>query len=195
MGRGGQDARLGESRHEGTGWQVSRDPDARVASILSFTLAHCQEKPRAGGRNGLASCGKSTLITVCPVEDSQVFASVPIKWKEKRVATKTTGAPKPPSKTEVLASVAERTGLSKKQVGDVLQAYTEEVTKSLGKKGPGVFAALGLVKIEKKLVPAQKAQKGVPNPFKPGELMDRPAKPAYQKVKVRALKLLKDAVK
>ena len=111
------------------------------------------------------------------------------------MATKTTGAPKPPSKTEVLASVAEKTGLSKKQVGDVLQAYTEEVTKSLGKKGPGVFAALGLVKIEKKLVPAQKAQKGVPNPFKPGELMDRPAKPAYQKVKVRALKLLKDAAK
>jgi len=31
------------------------------------------------------------------------------------------------------------------------------------------------VKIEKKLVPARK---GVPNPFKPGELMDRPAKPA-----------------
>lgn len=44
-------------------------------------------------------------------------------------------------------------------------------------------------------VPARKAEKGVPNPFKPGELMDRPAKPAYCKVKVRALKLLKDMVK
>ena len=31
--------------------------------------------------------------------------------------------------------------------------------------------------------------------FKPGELMDRPAKPAYNKVKVRALKLLKDMAK
>ena len=41
-----------------------------------------------------------------------------------------------------------------------------------------MFAALGLVKIEKKFVPARAAQKGVPNPFKPGELMDRPAKPA-----------------
>ena len=30
---------------------------------------------------------------------------------------------------------------------------------------------------------------------KPGELMDRPAKPAYNKVKVRALKLLKEMVK
>jgi nucleoid DNA-binding protein len=110
------------------------------------------------------------------------------------MAKKTNAAPKPPTKSEVLASVAETTGLSKKQVAEVLDAYTAEVTKSLGKKGPGAFAALGLVKIEKKLIPAQKAQKGVPNPFKPGELMDRPAKPAHQKVKVRALKPLKDAV-
>ena len=53
----------------------------------------------------------------------------------------------------------------------------------------------GLMKIEKKKVPARPAQTGVPNPFKPGELMDRPAKPAYSKVKVRALKLLKDMAK
>jgi hypothetical protein len=32
----------------------------------------------------------------------------------------------------------------------------------------------------------------VPNPFKPGELMDVPAKPAYTKIKVRPLKSLKD---
>jgi len=33
------------------------------------------------------------------------------------------------------------------------------------------------------------------NPFKPGELIDRPTKPAYNKFKVRALKLLKDMAK
>ena len=60
---------------------------------------------------------------------------------------------------------------------------------------PGVITLPGLVKIEKKKVPARKAEKGVPNPFKPGELMDRPAKPAYNKVKVRALKMLKDMAK
>ena len=43
-------------------------------------------------------------------------------------------------------------------------------------------------------VPARQAQTGVPNPFKPGELMDRPAKPACYKIKVRALKTLKDAL-
>ena len=41
-------------------------------------------------------------------------------------------------------------------------------------------------------VPAREARKGVPNPFKPGELMDVPAKPATTKVKVRALKNLKN---
>ena len=50
----------------------------------------------------------------------------------------------------------------------------------------------GLLKIEKKRVEAKPGQKGVPNPFKPGELMDRAAKPAYNKVKVRALKTLKE---
>ncbi len=107
----------------------------------------------------------------------------------------TATAKKPPTKTEILASVSAATGVSKKEVAAVLAAYTAEATKSMGKKGAGVFAALGLVKIEKKLIPARKAQKGVPNPFKPGELMDRPAKPACYKIKVRALKSLKDALK
>ncbi len=111
------------------------------------------------------------------------------------MASKEKAPGKAPTKTEILTRVSEATGLSKKQVGEVLNAYAAEITKSLGKKGPGVFSALGLIKVEKKFVPAQKAQKGVPNPFKPGELMDRPAKPAHNKVKVRALKLLKDAVK
>ena len=104
-------------------------------------------------------------------------------------------AKKPPTKTEILANVSAATGVSKKDVAAVLAAYAAEATNSMGKKGAGVFAALGLVKIEKKLVPARKAQEGVPNPFKPGELMDRPAKPACYKIKVRALKSLKDSLK
>ncbi len=51
------------------------------------------------------------------------------------------------------------------------------------------------MKIEKKKVPAKAAQKNVPNPFKPGEFRDIAAKPASSKVKVRALKTLKDWAK
>ncbi len=104
-------------------------------------------------------------------------------------------ATKPLTKTELLANIAAATGVAKKEVAAVLEALAAEIKKSLGSKGAGLIAIPGLVKIEKKKIPARKAQKGVPNPFKPGELMDRAAKPAYNKVKVRALKLLKDMAK
>jgi nucleoid DNA-binding protein len=102
---------------------------------------------------------------------------------------------KPLTKTELLANIAAATEVPKAQVAAVLEALGAEIEASLGKKGAGAFTIPGLVKIERKTVPARKAEKGVPNPFKPGELMDRPAKPASSKVKVRALKLLKDMVK
>jgi nucleoid DNA-binding protein len=108
---------------------------------------------------------------------------------------KTATPPKPLTKTELLANIATATELPKQQVAAVLDALAAGIQKSLGSKGAGVITLPGLVKIEKKQVPARKAEKGVPNPFKPGELMDRPAKPAYNKVKVRALKMLKDMAK
>lgn len=98
---------------------------------------------------------------------------------------------KPLSKTELTASVAEETGLAKKQVTAVLQALEGSIKKSLGRSGCGKFVLPGLLKVEKVKVPARKARKGVPNPFKPGELMDVKAKPATTKVKVRPLKNLK----
>lgn len=103
-------------------------------------------------------------------------------------------AKKAPSKSEVATSIAEATGLTRKQVSAVLESLQGEIKRALGNKGPGVFAIPGLVKIEKKKVPARPARKGVPNPFKPGELMDVAAKPASTKVMVRPLKNLKGMV-
>ncbi len=109
--------------------------------------------------------------------------------KAAAVATK-----KAPNKTEILTAIAEATETNKKVVGAVFEALHEEIKKALSNKGPGVFAIPGLVKIERKKVPARPAKKGVPNPFKPGELMDVLAKPASTKIKVRALKSLKSMV-
>ena len=103
-------------------------------------------------------------------------------------------AKKPPTKTELLNNLAAATDLSKKEVAAVLDALAGEIKKNLGSRGPGMFTVPGLVKIQKKKVPARPARKGVPNPFKPGELMDVAAKPASTKVTVRALKNLKDMV-
>ncbi len=102
-------------------------------------------------------------------------------------------AKKAPTKTEVLQNIAGTTDLSKKQVAAVLEALTTEIRKNLGARGAGVFTLPGLLKIERKKVPARPAQKDVRNPFT-GELQDRPAKPAYNKVKVRALRSLKEMV-
>ncbi len=106
----------------------------------------------------------------------------------------TAATKKPPTKTEILTNIAAATDLTKKQVAAVLDALSAQIKKNLGRRGPGAFALPGLLKIEKKKVPARKARKGVPNPFKPGELMDVAARPAYSKIKVRPLKNLKDMV-
>ncbi len=103
-------------------------------------------------------------------------------------------AKKPLTKTELLTNIAEASEMSKKEVAAVLEALAEEIRKSLSSRGAGAVSIPGLIKIEKKKVPARPAKKGVPNPFKPGELMDVAAKPASTKVKVRALKNLKDMV-
>lgn len=101
---------------------------------------------------------------------------------------------KPLTKTELLNAISEETNLNRKEVGAVLTSLSSQIAKSLGRRGAGAFTLPGLVKIEKKTVPARKARKGVPNPFKPGELMDVAAKRASTKVKVRPLKNLKDMV-
>lgn len=102
-------------------------------------------------------------------------------------------AKKVPSKTEILSNIATATDLPKKKVAEVLEALTAEIKKSLSARGPGIFALHGLVKIEKKKVPARPAQKNWLNPFTK-ILEDRPAKAATVKVKVRALRALKDMV-
>ena len=103
---------------------------------------------------------------------------------------KKTTAKKPPTKTEVLNAIAGETDLTRREVASVLDSLGTQIRRGLGRRGPGVFTIPGLVKIEKKKVPAKKARKNVPNPFKPGEFMDIKAKPATTKIKVRALKLL-----
>lgn len=105
------------------------------------------------------------------------------------------GKPKSISKSEILKTLADATQLSKKQVSGVLDALGELVGKNIGKKGPGVISLPGLCKIKVVNKPPQPARKNVPNPFKPGEFRDIPAKPASRKVRVLPLKALKDMVK
>lgn len=102
-------------------------------------------------------------------------------------------AKKPPTKTELFTNIAAATDLTRKQVAAVFAAFEAEVKKVMGPRGAGAIAIPGLVKLQKKKVPARPAEKNWKNPFT-GEIQTRPAKPASTKVVVRPLKNLKDMV-
>lgn len=99
---------------------------------------------------------------------------------------------KPASKTEIFASLAERTGLTKKQVAEFFDALSAEIEKNVGKKGPGVFVLPNLCKIVAVNKPAL-PKRQVRNP-RDGQMMWVDAKKASVAVKVRALKKLKEMV-
>ena len=103
-----------------------------------------------------------------------------------------TAAKKPPTKSEVLAAIAEKTDLTKKQVGAVFDELGDLIAKNLKKSGPGTFTVPGLMKVTVQRKPATKARKGI-NPFTGQEQMFA-AKPARNVVKIRPLKGLKDKV-
>jgi len=99
---------------------------------------------------------------------------------------------KPLTKSAVYGVLADKTGMSKKEVTVVMDALTDLIGDQIGKKGPGVFNVPGLMKITVQHKPATKARKGT-NPFTGEETMFK-AKPARNVVKIRPLKGLKDMV-
>ena len=96
------------------------------------------------------------------------------------------------SKTQINTTIAEATGLTKKQVGHVFDELAILIERHIKNRGAGKFTIPGLAKIEVKRKPATKARKGI-NPFTGEETIFK-AKPARNVVKVRPLKKLKDMV-
>jgi nucleoid DNA-binding protein len=102
-----------------------------------------------------------------------------------------TESAKPMTKSEIYASLAETTGLTRKDIAKVFDDLATLVAKNLGKKGPGQFSLPGLAKLKAVRKPATKAAQK-PNPFKPGEMMTVKPKPARTDVRIRAIKGLKE---
>ena len=95
------------------------------------------------------------------------------------------------SKSALVAHIAGATEQAPKAVRGVLAALEGAIHASIGKKGAGVFVLPGVLKITAVSVPAKPKRKGI-NPFTGQETVFA-AKPATVKVKVRAMKKLKDA--
>src|SRR5262249_612549 len=100
---------------------------------------------------------------------------------------------KPPSKSAMFQSLAEATGLTRKQVTAVFDALTDFIKQGVGKKGNGVVAIPGLLKIKRVHKPATPPRPGR-NPAT-GEAITIAAKPARTVVKAQPLKALKEMVK
>ena len=96
----------------------------------------------------------------------------------------------PPTKSEILTTIAEQTGLSRKEVAGVFESLNGIIRKSL--RGAAVFTLPGLTKLKVVKKPATRAREGI-SPFT-GEKMTFKAKPASKKVRVLALRNLKAMV-
>ncbi|OUL90459.1 HU family DNA-binding protein [Paraburkholderia hospita] len=95
------------------------------------------------------------------------------------------------TKASLANHVATQAGVEPKQAKAILAALEETILGSVHKKGAGEFTLSGLVKIGVQQVPAKKKRFGK-DPFT-GEERWFDAKPATVRLKVRALKKLKDA--
>jgi len=96
------------------------------------------------------------------------------------------------TKTELLTTIADRTGVAKKDVGAVLDGLGDVIEAHIKKGAVGQFNLPGLLKVKTIRKKATKARKGI-NPFTGEETVFK-AKPARTVVKVLPLKKLKDMV-
>jgi nucleoid DNA-binding protein len=114
------------------------------------------------------------------------------KKKIKKVIKKKAPTKKPMTKSEITTSLSESSGFSKKEIAGIFDDLASLIGKNLGRRGVGVFAIPGLMKIKVVRKPATKARKGI-NPFTQEETIFK-AKPARNVVKILPLKGLKDMV-
>ncbi|OGO09082.1 MAG: hypothetical protein A2Y61_03135 [Chloroflexi bacterium RBG_13_60_13] len=96
------------------------------------------------------------------------------------------------SKAQFVTTIAEKSGLTKRQANAALDAINTVVARELGKKGPGEVVLPGLLRLSVVNKPATPQHDGF-NPFTK-EPMTYKAKAARKVVKVSVLKALKDAV-
>ena len=96
------------------------------------------------------------------------------------------------SKSEFVTTLAEKSGLSKKQAASALDTINMIVAQQLGKQGPGEVLMPGLLSLNVVEKPATRQHEGI-NPFTK-EPMTYKAKAARKVIKVRPLKALKDAI-
>jgi nucleoid DNA-binding protein len=96
------------------------------------------------------------------------------------------------TKSQFVASVAEKSGLNKKQAATVLDAINAVIVDELKKKEPAEVTIPGLLKLTVVKKKAVEPHEGI-NPFTKKVQMFK-GKPASRTVRARPVKALKDAL-
>ena len=167
----------------------------KTEAALKQTTSAAKAKKKSAGKGKVGRPKKSTSAVSKSVVTKKSSAAknkasvlhTPVAVS--KVAPKTL---KVRTKTNVVNIVSEATALSRNDVKAVFAALSDLIAYDLGKKGPGAFSLLGLLKLTRVHKKATKSKKTT-NPFT-GEPMTVKAKPARKLVKVRPLKTLKDFV-
>lgn len=100
----------------------------------------------------------------------------------------TTAKKKTFTKTELCKRLSEVTGLKPVECSAVINALPDLIVEAF--KEYGEFTIAKIVKLRTVEKPAQPARQ-MPNPFKPGEVLNCKAKPARKVVKAQPLKLIR----
>jgi nucleoid DNA-binding protein len=135
-----------------------------------------------------------------PAKRKAIRKAAARKSAAKKSAAKKKAAPKASkgpvtqkmTKTGILNEIASATMLTRKQVDSVIEELEALIKRHISKKGVGEFTLPGLLKVRAVKRPATKKRLGR-NPATGAEIMI-PAKPASIRVRVAALKRLKEMV-
>jgi nucleoid DNA-binding protein len=102
------------------------------------------------------------------------------------------------TKAQIISDLADKTGLTKKQIQGVFEALLELIKHELGRRGPGEFVIPDMLKLKIRKTLAQKGKKFRNPQWKEG---DPPNKqftvkdvPAGKKLRATPLKKFKDNV-
>jgi len=146
-----------------------------------------------------ASVKKAPAVKKVAAKKTATAKQTPVTMKKVAVTKKAAVPAKPKSiatrqtKTQILQTIADETGLTRKQVGDVFVSLGSLVQRHMQRRGSGEFSIPDTgVKIRRVKRPARKSRMGR-NPAT-GEVIKIAAKPATTVIKVLALKALKDSL-
>lgn len=165
---------------------------AKKRKSIGSTAKKAVKKPAARTQKKVAASSKTRKLASKAVKSTRGAKLAKTSKKDMvkvKRAPSVSNVSKAFTKGQLFSTLADCTGVARKDVAGVFDELSTIIGAHLKKQGPGQFTLPGLLKISIKHKPATKARKGI-NPFTGEETMFK-AKPARNVVKAKPLQRLK----